>query len=136
MLASPGAEGAAPALPAALPDALFLFDSPAGRLARRRGNSRFGRLRRARQPWGQAPGAFLQEKCESRWRSRRNPIYLGMGVIVLGVGLLLDSGWVAPVLAGWAALMHGGVILREERYLLRKFGAPYLAYLRKVRRWI
>jgi protein-S-isoprenylcysteine O-methyltransferase Ste14 len=32
--------------------------------------------------------------------------------------------------------MHYGVILREERYLERKFGKEYLDYKSSVRRWI
>jgi len=32
--------------------------------------------------------------------------------------------------------MRYGVIAREERYMERKFGAPYLAYKASVRRWL
>ena len=32
--------------------------------------------------------------------------------------------------------MHYGVILREERYLERKFGDPYRDYCRQVRRYL
>jgi len=34
------------------------------------------------------------------------------------------------------ALLTWGVILREERYLERKFGDEYLSYKSRVRRWI
>jgi len=32
--------------------------------------------------------------------------------------------------------MQGGVIDREERYLERRFGADYIRYKERVRRWI
>jgi hypothetical protein len=34
------------------------------------------------------------------------------------------------------AIIDRGVIAREERYLERKFGAPYTDYKRHVRRWV
>ena len=34
------------------------------------------------------------------------------------------------------AVMHFGVILREERYLERKFGDEYRQYKASVRRWL
>ena len=70
------------------------------------------------------------------YRVSRNPIYLALTLFYLGVGLAAGSLWVV-VLAGPALLvMHLGVVRREERYLERRFGAAYLDYARRVRRWI
>ncbi len=66
----------------------------------------------------------------------RNPIYLGMILIYLGVSFLFNSFWFLPLLALVLFLMHYGVILREEMYLERKFGGEYLNYKNRVRRWI
>jgi protein-S-isoprenylcysteine O-methyltransferase Ste14 len=66
----------------------------------------------------------------------RNPIYLGLIAIYLGVGVMADAGWVAVLLGPLLLVMHFGVIAREERYLERKFGDEYLRYKAKVRRWI
>lgn len=66
----------------------------------------------------------------------RNPIYLGMALIYLGVSFLFDSFWCLPPLVLVLLAIHFGVILREEKYLTRKFGSEYLNYKTRVRRWI
>jgi protein-S-isoprenylcysteine O-methyltransferase Ste14 len=33
-------------------------------------------------------------------------------------------------------ILHWGIVLREEQYLLRKFGLDYEAYRSRVRRWL
>lgn len=66
----------------------------------------------------------------------RNPIYLGMAIAHVGAGLALGSGWVLGMLVPVIVVMDRGVIAREERYLVRLFGAEYDAYRRRVRRWI
>jgi protein-S-isoprenylcysteine O-methyltransferase Ste14 len=40
------------------------------------------------------------------------------------------------MLAPFFAVIRWGVVTREEAYLERKFGAAYLDYKARVRRWI
>ena len=70
------------------------------------------------------------------FRFSRNPIYLSMILLHLGVGAWTKSLWFFVLAALSVALLTGGVILREERYLERKFGDEYLSYKSRVRRWI
>jgi len=66
----------------------------------------------------------------------RNPIYAAMCLIYLGVSFLFNSFWFLPPLVPVLLIVHFGVILREEKYLERKFGEEYLNYKNRVRRWI
>lgn len=66
----------------------------------------------------------------------RNPIYLAMTGLYLGAALLLTSWWPLLFLMPLLMLMHWGVILREERYLLTQFGDAYVSYKAAVRRWL
>lgn len=70
------------------------------------------------------------------FRFSRNPIYLAFSLFQLGIALWLDSVWLLATLAVAAALMHYVVIRREEAYLERRFGAQYLGYKLRVRRWL
>lgn len=66
----------------------------------------------------------------------RNPVYIAMVVIFFGVKLIFNSVWFTPFLVLVLLAMQYGVVLREERYLEKKFGDEYLNYKKKVRRWI
>ncbi len=66
----------------------------------------------------------------------RNPAYLGMTLTYTGISLLSNSPWALAPLPIALAAIDRGVIAREERYLEGRFGAPYLEYKRRVRRWI
>jgi len=65
----------------------------------------------------------------------RNPIYFGGELVVLGLAQLLNSNWIWLLIVPAMVLLHYGVVLREERYLERKFGAAYLAYKESVPRY-
>src|SRR6266498_3521465 len=70
------------------------------------------------------------------YRYVRNPMYVGVLLIVLGEAILFESFR----LAIYAVLLwlgfHLFVVLYEEPTLRRKFGAEYEAYIRSVGRWI
>ena len=70
------------------------------------------------------------------YRFSRNPIYLGMVLLQLGLGVWANSLWFFVLAVISALLLTWGVISREERYLERKFGDGYIAYMARVRRWL
>jgi protein-S-isoprenylcysteine O-methyltransferase Ste14 len=72
---------------------------------------------------------------EGPYQYSRNPIYAGMTLFYIGVASAFESWWMLGFLVPILAVMHFGVILREERYLEAKFGDEYLDYKRRVRRW-
>jgi protein-S-isoprenylcysteine O-methyltransferase Ste14 len=65
----------------------------------------------------------------------RNPIYLGMIFIYLGVCGFFALVWPLPLLIIVLLLTRYGVIVREEKYLTEKFGAEYTDYCARTRRW-
>jgi protein-S-isoprenylcysteine O-methyltransferase Ste14 len=70
------------------------------------------------------------------YRYSRNPGYVSLALIQVGVALLLDNAWILLTLLPALLVMHYGVIVREEAYLERKFGDEYLRYKASVRRWL
>ena len=66
----------------------------------------------------------------------RNPIYLSLTLLYIGIALLFDSLWAFLLLFPLLIVVQNGIIKREENYLERKFGAEYLSYKTRVRRWI
>lgn len=66
----------------------------------------------------------------------RNPIYVGMMAIYVGVALVSNSAWPILLLPLVWIVMRAYIIAREERYLAAKFGASYVDYRRRVRRWL
>ena len=70
------------------------------------------------------------------YKYSRNPIYLSMLLLQIGVGIWTNSFWFIGLAVLFAVLLWWGVISREEQYLGRKFGDEYLQYRAGVRRWI
>ncbi|MCH9672107.1 MAG: isoprenylcysteine carboxylmethyltransferase family protein [Gammaproteobacteria bacterium] len=70
------------------------------------------------------------------YKVSRNPMYLQMILVCIGVSIAFANWWTLLLtpLAAWA--LFAVAIAPEEAYLEAKFGEPYLAYKRKVRRWI
>jgi protein-S-isoprenylcysteine O-methyltransferase Ste14 len=66
----------------------------------------------------------------------RNPMYLGITVFQLGLGLALGNGWVAALAPGGLLIVHFLAVRPEEAYLTEKFGAHYQSYAASVRRYL
>jgi protein-S-isoprenylcysteine O-methyltransferase Ste14 len=70
------------------------------------------------------------------YRLTRNPMYLGMIFILLGIALLAGN-WLYYVVAVVYALILNNVFCRyEERKLLGQYTDEYVDYTTRVRRWI
>ncbi len=65
----------------------------------------------------------------------RNPMYLGHIIYMVGVALVFAS-WFAAVIALTRTVWFHFRVLRDERGLSERFGEPYIAYTRRVRRWL
>jgi protein-S-isoprenylcysteine O-methyltransferase Ste14 len=65
----------------------------------------------------------------------RNPMYVGLIMLVVGIGIAFASVWTLVLVVPMALLLHYGVVLREERYLEAKFGEDYRRYKARVPRW-
>ena len=70
------------------------------------------------------------------FRLTRNPMYLGMLLILSGWLLFLGNPFAAPTAAGFVLIMNNIQIKPEERAMMVKFGEEYEAYRRRTRRWI
>ncbi|MFN2602817.1 MAG: isoprenylcysteine carboxylmethyltransferase family protein [Gemmatimonadaceae bacterium] len=66
----------------------------------------------------------------------RNPIYLALTIVYVGISLFFDTLWPFLLLPLVLIVMQRGVIDREERYLEGKFGDDYIDYKTRVRRWL
>jgi len=70
------------------------------------------------------------------FRYSRNPGYLSLAMIYAGIATLRNALWAILLLPLVLVVTKRELIEREERYLERTFGEEYLAYKRRVRRWV
>jgi protein-S-isoprenylcysteine O-methyltransferase Ste14 len=70
------------------------------------------------------------------YRFSRNPMYLGMAFLYIGMAFAVGAIWALTVLPLVIAAVDQLVIAREEAYLVDKFGRPYSQYMRQTRRWL
>ena len=70
------------------------------------------------------------------YRYVRNPMYIGVGCVLIGEALFFQSLALLAYAAGALLLAHIFVVLYEEPALTRKFGDRYRRYRETVPRWI
>ena len=66
----------------------------------------------------------------------RNPMYLGMALLLIGLGFVLGSITSFFGFVLFVAVMEIGFIRQEEKILLEVFGTGFEDYKKKVRRWV
>jgi len=82
---------------------------------------------------GEKPSVLIQT---GPFKISRNPMYLGMSILLIGIGFILGSvsSFIGVFL--FVATMEIAFITQEERFMQEQFGEEYLAYKKKVGRWI
>jgi protein-S-isoprenylcysteine O-methyltransferase Ste14 len=70
------------------------------------------------------------------FRLSRNPMYLGMILVLVGVAMLIGSLSPFLIAAGFAGIVETRFIPAEEDMLAETFGDAWTAYNGRTRRWL
>ncbi len=70
------------------------------------------------------------------YRFTRNPMYLGMLMVILAWAVLFQAAGLAVYPVMVAVGFHTFIRLYEEPHLKREFGSEYSAYTAQVGRWL
>jgi len=66
----------------------------------------------------------------------RNPLYIGNVLVAAGLTVIHNNPWVYGLLLPTTLLAYQAIVVHEEAFLTRQFGAAYQDYCRRVRRWL
>src|SRR4029453_6962830 len=85
-----------------------------------------------------AVGTPNQLIVEGPYRYVRNPVYLAIVIIVVGLSLLYNAWQVSDIVRPgiFFAVGHLAVVLVEEPATRKRFGEAYEHYRRRVPRWV
>ena len=98
------------------------------------GNLAFKRARTTPNPF--KPQSTSSLVTTGVYRVTRNPMYLGLLLVLLGWAAFLCSALALLGPVGFVAYIARFQIVPEERVLQAKFGVAYSEYLARVRRWL
>lgn len=70
------------------------------------------------------------------YRYSRNPAFLGFDLIYVGILCMFFSWWLCFLTAAGVVMLHLQIVNVEEPFMLDAFGDDYLAYRKKVCRYI
>jgi protein-S-isoprenylcysteine O-methyltransferase Ste14 len=70
------------------------------------------------------------------YRISRNPMYLGLAIVYLGITCILGNWWNIILFPLLFLIVQEYIIKQEEKYLELEFGQQYIEYKRTVRRWL
>ncbi len=104
--------------------AFLYFDSSAMHM--------FRRAQTTAMPWRPSSALVVS----GPFRLTRNPMYVGMGFLFIGLAFAFGALLAVAVLPVVVLVVDRVVIAREEPYLERRFGDEYAAYKLRARRWL
>ena len=70
------------------------------------------------------------------YRITRNPMYLGLALVYVGIAIADLSVWALILMPVVLTIIQRRAIEPEEAFLERRFGANYIRYKENVSRWI
>ena len=70
------------------------------------------------------------------YKVTRNPMYLALALVYLGIAIAGQSVWALILLPVVLIVIQRRAIEPEEAFLERRFGANYISYKEMVRRWL
>ncbi|MEO8344636.1 MAG: isoprenylcysteine carboxylmethyltransferase family protein [Betaproteobacteria bacterium] len=82
------------------------------------------------------PGDATSLVSSGVFRLTRNPMYLGLSIVLLAWALFLSSAWVFLGPFAFVLYIDRFQIAPEERVLSQLFGPAFAEYQSKVRRWL
>ena len=82
---------------------------------------------------GEATEALIEE---GPYRVSRNPLYVGLLALYVGLASLAPTVWGLALFPAAVLLVYWGAIRPEERFLHDRFGPAYDDYRERVRRWL
>ncbi len=119
--------------PSRLAKGLALVCFTAGAASAGGASSRFRERGTTWEPW--APEKSSALVTDGPNAVTRNPMYVGMALVLVGSGLLSGRPWTAAAAAGLVATLTPQVE-REEAALAGLFDDEWTAYRSRVRRWL
>lgn len=70
------------------------------------------------------------------YRVTRNPMYVGVAIVLVAWAVFLASPWALVGVLAFAAYLTRFQIVPEEKALASRFGDAYASYAARVRRWL
>jgi protein-S-isoprenylcysteine O-methyltransferase Ste14 len=70
------------------------------------------------------------------YKITRNPMYLGLALVCLGIAIADQSIWALVLFPIIVIMIQYWAIEPEEAFLERRFGKDYSSYKASVRRWL
>jgi len=81
------------------------------------------------------PATLTAFKTHGIYRFSRNPMYLGFDLLTLGA-IAYQLHAVVAILGIYSIVIYHFIIQGEEKFLRERFGAEYLGYMSRVRRYM